>query len=381
MARVDSTRRVPCLVHDPSETMNSTQQEYTTGQTPSQADLDQFFDLVLSRKFSRERYARIRRQDLLLNPFSFFMFCRFAFLANYRTRVANIAREKRQARAYRSKRTVNRTVSALAASGRIRALTRGTCFVARMGRPINVHVLHLAMDPLHALCVQFLLFLAFWRGDLTEVRTSSIQAALGVDRGLALHLGRWLRSRQSSLVRRKIRNAVFYCKTPYMGCKSWRHYCRTRGRRFGIVPPTVFSSLLSDIQVGSLTRTRGRSEKVPRSRSTERNVSLAGRYQTMPKKLGQILRDLCTPDQPVVVRSLSKVDCRQSGPASELAETVTKDHSALDLLTMYLPEKLKAKILKRRAYRQRETEILQKPKRSILTSAALHTGAQLEKGG
>lgn len=310
------------------------------------SEFNSFFWTVYERKFERFKYARIARSDLRLNPACFFIFSRIQSLANFRTRIADLARQKRLARYFRSKRTINRILRYLSVRhvlrhGRDLFQTRQD----RKARPINLHLLYFVHSPATALYVQFIIYLAFNRGSLEHVTTDQIQASLGIDRTVANGLAAWLRANVSRISKRTLRGLVFRSTRPCL-----RQYVRgagagdsaSAGGRSYFVPPPDLSLLKRDLSSLFLT---GTDPPGPgQNQNAEENGFAQPVSRIMPLALSAVLgmRDhgsAVSPGQRENAKAMPKRE--QLARLKELSREKIESMSNRELLLMFLPDEQK----------------------------------------
>ena len=189
------------------------------------ASVNRIWSRLKSGRFDRERYVRLARVDLSLYKTDFHVFAALSSLANFATKLIDFRRQRRYLRTERTKSTVNRRISRMVSMGKVHRLGGHMYRLRhdRRARPICLGLVNMATDPESAQAVQFLLWLAFWRGSLAAITIEDIRQGLSVGRREAACMASWLRANVDQVDRRTLRRMVFFSRRP-----SWWEHPHTR---------------------------------------------------------------------------------------------------------------------------------------------------------
>jgi len=174
------------------------------------------------RQFARDRYYAITRASLSLAGPYWYLYTLIATLADFRTRIADLAWRSRTLHRWRCKRQINRILSGLLSAGYISWHGRRQYSIvgrverreaARL-RPINAFVLTAGNRGKNGLYARFLVSLAWTRLPWSRWTWQKVQKTLKIDNGAAQQLFKAFQEIRETTTRRKLRKAVFWSLVP-----------------------------------------------------------------------------------------------------------------------------------------------------------------------
>jgi len=174
------------------------------------------------RQATRDRYYAVARSALSLPGSHWYLYSLIAVLANFTTRIADLAYRSRVLRSWRSKRQINRILGDLVQRGYIcqhgRKLYSLTGRTQRRDnarlRPINAHILLAASDESTGLYARFLVSLAWNRLPWCRWTWRTVQKTLKIDTGTAQQLYQAFQAIRDETTRKTLRKVVFWSVRP-----------------------------------------------------------------------------------------------------------------------------------------------------------------------
>jgi hypothetical protein len=250
-------------------------------------DVDTFFRVALRRAAAGRHYGGLSRLSLALPSPAFLLYVTIAHLANFKTRIADLAWRRRMLRSWRSPRQQRRILASLQprfieSYGRQRYGIRGRTTYLRGAaiRPIRAGLLHLVTDDRSALLTRWILWLAWWRGPWTDIRLQTVRDGLRIDRGTAAVLYKWLRRCGLQRGKAALRRAVFWSTRP-----MWQYWRAVRARTGSLfLPRKRLQSYHTEDRAYGKTGPPGRGPGPPRSES-DRVTPAAQSFEKLEKLL------------------------------------------------------------------------------------------------